>query len=127
MDNWGRLLPQPNKFPSAIDGKGFKPLADYIHSLGLKFGVHLMRGIPRQAVNAKTPVKGTGFTAADIADTNDTCRWNGDMYGVDMTKPGAQEYYDSVFAQMAAWGLDFVKVDDLAGHPAEIEAVRKAI
>jgi hypothetical protein len=49
------------------------------------------------------------------------------MYGVDMSKPGAQEYYDSVFAQMADWGLDFVKVDDLSGHDAEIEAVRKAI
>ena len=58
MDAWGRLLPAPNKFPSAADGKGFKALADYVHGLGLKFGVHLMRGIPRQAVTAKTPIKG---------------------------------------------------------------------
>jgi len=129
MDEWGRLAPATNKFPSAMDGKGFKPLADYVHSLGLKFGVHLMRGIPRQAVNAKTPIKGTSFTAADIADTNNTCRWNGDMYGVDMTKRGAQEYYNSVFDQFASWGLDFVKVDDLSRpyHQPEIEAIRKAI
>ncbi len=76
MDEFGRLLPATNKFTSAIDGKGFKPLADYVHSLGLKFGVHLMRGIPRQAVAAKTPIKGTSYTAADIADTNSSrsCR-----------------------------------------------------
>ncbi len=129
MDEWGRLLPATNKFPSAMDGKGFKPLADYVHSLGLKFGLHLMRGIPRQAVTAKTPIKGTSYTAADIADTNSTCRWNTDMYGVDMTKPGAQAYYNSVFDQFAAWGLDFVKVDDLSRpyHQAEIEAIRNAI
>jgi hypothetical protein len=129
MDGYGRLMPATNKFPSAMEGQGFKPLADYVHSLGLKFGVHLMRGIPRQAVAAKTPVKGTSYTAADIADTNSICRWNSDMYGVDMTKPGAQEYYNSVFDQFAAWGVDFVKVDDLSRpyHTAEIEAIRKAI
>ncbi|MGA9451460.1 MAG: alpha-galactosidase [Verrucomicrobiia bacterium] len=129
MDEWGRLVPATNKFPSAIYGKGFKPLADYVHSLGLKFGLHLMRGIPRQAVAQKTPIKGTSYTAADIADINNTCRWNGDMYGVDMTKPGAQAYYNSVFDQFAAWGLDFVKVDDISRpyHQTEIEAIRKAI
>jgi glycosyltransferase involved in cell wall biosynthesis len=98
LDEWGRLIPATNKFPSAVAGKGFKPLADFVHSLGLKFGVHLMRGIPRQAVAAKAPIKGTQFTAADIADTSSICSWNPDMYGVDMTRPGAQAYYDSVFA-----------------------------
>jgi hypothetical protein len=129
MDGYGRLVPATNKFPSAADGQGFKPLADYVHNLGLKFGVHLMRGIPRQAVAAKSPIKGTSYTAADIADTNNTCIWNGDMFGVDMAKPGAQEYYNSVFDQFAAWGLDFVKVDDLSRpyHQAEIEAIRAAI
>jgi hypothetical protein len=129
MDEFGRLMPATNKFPSAANGQGFKPLADYVHSLGLKFGVHVMRGIPRQAVAANTPIKGTSHTAAGIADTNNTCMWNSDMYGVDMTKPGAQEYYDSVFDQFAAWGLDFVKVDDLSRpyHQAEIEAIRSTI
>jgi len=89
----------------------------------------LMRGIPRQAVAAKTPVKGTRYTAADIADTNSICEWNSDMYGVDMTKPGAQEYYNSVFELMASWGLDFIKVDDLSRpyHEAEIAGIRTAI
>jgi alpha-galactosidase len=131
MDQWGRLLPALNRFPSAANGAGFKALADYVHGKGLKFGVHLLRGIPRQAVEKNTPIKGTSFHAADIADKKDICPWNPDMYGVDMTKPGAQEYYNSVFDLFAQWGVDFVKVDDISRpyhkHRAEIEAVRKAI
>ena len=100
-----------------------------MHSKGLKFGLHLLRGIPRQAVNYKTPVLGTSYTAADIANKNSICGWNGDMYGVDMTKPGAQDYYDSVFALLASWDLDYVKVDDLSRpyHTAEVELIRSAI
>jgi hypothetical protein len=131
MDANGRLLPADNKFPSAGNGKGFKPLADYIHGKGLKFGIHLMRGIPRQAVDQNLPVLGSDVHAADIANRNSTCAWNQDMFGVDMTKPGAQAYYDSVFKQIADWGVDFVKVDDLsrpyAEHQGEIEGIRKAI
>ncbi len=129
MDGFGRLLPAPNRFPSAANGAGFKALADYAHAKGLKFGVHLMRGIPRQAVAQNTPIFGTNFHAADIADKNSTCPWNTDMFGVDMSKPGAQEYYDSVFKLMASWGLDFVKVDDLSApyHKAEIEGIRRAL
>jgi hypothetical protein len=129
MDEYGRLQPAPNRFPMTADSHSFKPIADYLHAKGLKFGLHLMRGIPRQAVDNTngTPILGTSYKASDIADKANSCRWNTDMYGVDMTKPGAQEYYDSVFKLMASWGLDFVKVDDLAGHPPEIEAIRKAI
>ena len=129
MDEWSRLQPAVNKFPSAKDGKGFKALADYVHSKGLKFGIHMMRGIPRQAVAQNTPIKGTKARAADIANTKSVCPWNGDMYGVDMSKPGAQEYYDSLYEMFASWGVDFVKVDDLSRpyHQPEIEAIRKAI
>jgi hypothetical protein len=124
----GRLHPAPNRFPLTKDTGSFKPIADYLHARGLKFGLHLLRGIPKQSVDQdNAPILGTSFHAADIADKVNVCRWNGDMYGVDMSKPGAQEYYDSVFALMASWDLDFVKVDDLSGHDAEIEAVRKAI
>ncbi len=129
MDANGRLLPAPNRFPSTKATRSFKPLADVVHAKGLKFGVHLMRGIPRQAVDQNVPILGTKVRAADIADKRSTCAWNTDMYGVDMTKPGAQEYYDSVFALMAGWEIDFVKVDDLSRpyHGPEIEAIRKAI
>ena len=130
MDANGRLLPAPNRFPMTQPSRSFKPLADSLHSQGLKFGLHLLRGIPRQAVDRdNAPILGTDFHAADIADKVNVCRWNGDMYGVDMSKPGAQAYYDSVFALLASWDLDYVKVDDLSSpyHQAEIEAIRKAI
>ena len=129
MDDNGRLLPAVNRFPSAADAGGFKSLADYVHDKGLKFGVHILRGIPRQAVAANTPILGTNVRAADVADKTSTCQWNTDMYGVDVTKPGGQEYYDSIFAQFAEWGIDFVKVDDLSRpyHQAEIAAIRRAI
>lgn len=130
MDKWGRLMPQPNKFPSAFGGKGFKPLADYVHSLGLKFGIHVMRGIPRQAVWAKTPVMGApGVTADMIADTSSKCSWLNHMYGLNMSKPGAQEYLNSIVNLYAEWGVDFIKVDDLSRpySVAEVEGYRKAI
>ena len=129
MDEYGRFIPAPERFPSSKDGKGLKPLADYMHERGLKIGVHLMRGIPRQAVRENTKVKGTNYRAQDIVNMRSTCPWNQDMYGVDMSKPGAQEYYDSVFEQFAEWGLDFIKIDDLSRPyaTAEIEGIRKAI
>ena len=130
MDEWGRLLPHANKFPSAAGGKGFGVLAGYVHSLGLKFGIHVMRGIPRQAVWARCPVRGTkGITADMIADTNSTCPWMNHMYGLDMRKPGSQEYLNSILDLYAGWGVDFIKVDDIARpySEAEIEGYKKAI
>jgi len=130
MDKWGRLSPQPNKFPSAFGGKGFGPLAEYVHGLGLKFGIHVMRGIPRQAVWAKSPVKGTnGITADMIADTNSKCPWMNHMYGLNMKKPGAQEYLNSILELYAEWGVDFIKVDDLSRpySEPEVEGYYKAI
>ncbi|MEY4488823.1 MAG: hypothetical protein RIQ79_1331 [Verrucomicrobiota bacterium] len=132
MDEFSRLVPAVEKFPSAADGRGFKPLADYVHSQGLKFGIHMMRGISRQAVQQNTPIQGTTARAADIADTTSTCKWNPDMFGVDLRKPGAQAYYDSLIALVAEWGVDFIKVDDIsrpydAVQQAEIEAIRHAI
>ena len=137
MDAWGRLLPAENRFPSSAGDAGFAPVAARIHAMGLKFGIHIMRGIPRQAVHARTPVKGADVTAEAIASPFSICKWNGDMYGVDAEKPGAQAYYDSLFELYAAWGVDFVKVDDICNtnlykeNPysarREIELIRRAI
>ena len=130
MDEWGRYLPAVNRFPSSADGAGFKPLADYIHGKDLKFGIHIMRGIPKIAVNAATPVKGTdGITADQIYNEDRLCVWLRDNYTVDSTKPGAQEYYNSLFELYASWGVDFIKIDDLSSpyHKDEIEMIRKAI
>ena len=106
----GRYLPALNRFPSAANGAGFKPLADYVHSLGLKFGLHIIRGIPKEAVEKNLPIAGGQFHAADAADTSDTCRWNPDNYGL-KANAAAQAYYDSVAKLYASWGLDFLKVD----------------
>ena len=113
-DAYGRLIPAENRFPSSAGGKGFKPLADYVHGLGLKFGIHIMRGVPRQAAHAALPVPGTDKTCRDIAKTDSICAWNTDMYGVDPEKDGAREYYNSIFRLYAEWGVDFIKCDDIA-------------
>ena len=114
MDEYSRLIPAENRFPSSKGGQGFKPIADQIHDMGLKFGIHIMRGIPRQAVHRNTKILGTDKTARDIAHPASICVWNTDMYGVDASQEGAQEYYDSIFELYASWGVDYVKVDDLA-------------
>lgn len=128
-DAFGRLLPATNRFPSAMGGKGFKPLADQVHAMGLKFGIHVMRGIPRQSVRANTPIEGSSFKAADAANTNSSCSWCKDMYGIDASHQAGQDYYHSIFRLYASWGVDFVKVDDLSApyRRDEIEAIRKAI
>ena len=114
MDEYSRLMPAVNRFPSAAKGKGFAPIAKKIHDMGLKFGIHIMRGIPRQAVHQNTKILGTDKTARDIAIPNSICMWNTDMYGVDASAEGAQAYYDSIFELYAKWGVDYVKVDDIA-------------
>lgn len=122
MDEYSRLIPAENRFPSSAGGKGFAPLAEYVHSLGLKFGIHIMRGIPRQAVHRNTKIKGTDKTAREIAKTASICAWNTDMYGVDPAKEGARAYYDSIFELYASWGVDFIKCDDIARELPHEEA-----
>jgi hypothetical protein len=129
IDQYGRFIPAVNRFPSSANGKGFKPLAEYIHSKGLKFGIHIMRGIPVIAVKNNTAIKGSKARAKDIYSPDGQCRWLHDMYTVVGGKEGAQEYYNSLFDLYATWGLDFVKVDDLSipYHTEEVEMIRKAI
>ena len=130
IDQYGRYLPAVNRFPSAKDGQGFKPLADYIHKKGLKFGIHIMRGIPKKAVEDKLPIKGTnGITADQIYTTALQCEWLKDNYTIVANKAGAQEYYDSIFELYAQWGVDFIKIDDLSRpyHEGEINLIRNAI
>lgn len=137
MDEYSRLIPATNRFPSAANGVGFKAIADKIHDMGLKFGIHIMRGIPRQAVHQNTPIKGSSKTARDIASGFSVCAWNTDMYGVRAQSEGAKEYYNSLFELYASWGVDFVKVDDIANTEfkphdpysarEEIELIRQAI
>lgn len=123
MGNDGRYQPAVNRFPSAANGAGFKPLADYVHSLGLKFGVHIIRGIPREAVQRNAPIAGSRYHAAEAADKSDTCPWNADNYGVRNT-PAGQAYYDSIANLYASWGVDFVKIDCIAANPYKGDEIR---
>ena len=137
LDEYGRQLPAVERFPSAAGGKGFGPIAEKIHNMGLKFGIHIMRGVPRLAVHQHLPVKDTNTTCDKIASDASICRWNTDMYGIDASKEGAQAYYDSIFELYASWGVDYVKVDDICNTNAypndpysgekEIEMIRKAM
>ena len=88
INEYGYFMPSEAYFPN-----GLKPIADRCHELGLKFGLHLMRGIPRKAYDLDLPIKGTPYTARDIANTDkaENCTWCKYCYAVDMTKPGAQE------------------------------------
>ncbi|HLT66723.1 MAG TPA: alpha-galactosidase [Microbacterium sp.] len=127
IDEYGRLQPDPGRFPSAAGGAGFGPLAEKIHALGLKFGFHVMRGIPDVAVRADTPVLGTALTASQIADQSNRCEWNPHYAG--LTAEGVQAYYDSCLALYAEWGIDFIKADDMLWpyQSADIEAYSRAI
>ncbi len=124
MDDFGRYTPAVNRFPAAADGAGFKPLADYVHSLGLEFGIHILRGIPKQAVEKNLPIAGSSYLAADAADSTDTCPWNPDNFGLDAAKPGAQAYYDSIAKLYASWEVDLIKVDCISSRPYKGDEIR---
>jgi hypothetical protein len=124
IDAYGRYIPAPNRFPSSMGGKGFKPLADYTHSLGLKFGIHILRGIPKQAVERNLPIAGTKYRATEAADNSDTCPWNFDNYGLNANNSAGQAYYNSIAQLYASWGVDFIKVDCISSHPYRGEEIR---
>jgi hypothetical protein len=152
VDGNGRYIPVPARFPSAgtehvaspaaagaaapvykltatIGDAGFKSLADYVHSQGLKFGIHIVRGIPRASVERNLPIASSSFRAADAADTTDACPWDPTNWGVQNNAAG-QAWYDSLLTQYAAWGVDLLKVDCIATNPYkidEIRMIRKAI
>ena len=129
LDGNGILIPVASRFPSSANGAGFKPLADWVHAQGLKFGIHIVRGIPKQAVEKNLPIAGTSFHATDAADTNSPCGWDEGNYGVADNAAG-QAYYDSMLKLYAGWGLDFIKVDCISDHPyrpTEIRQIAEAI
>jgi len=129
IDEYGRLIPDPEKFPSSRGGKGFKELAEYVHSKGLKFGIHIMRGIPWNAAAENTPIQGTNHFAREIAEPNNRCEWVNIMHGINMTHPAGEEYYRSILELYAEWGVDFIKADDMSRpyRVDEVHALSKAI
>jgi len=133
IDVSGRYLPSISKYPSSAGGNGLKTVAAQVHALGLSFGIHIMRGIPRAAVTANSPIANSTFHAADAGNVNDPCPWDTHMWGVNGATAAGQAWYDALFAQYAQWGIDFVKIDDMLNnttkvyHQAEANAIRSAI
>ncbi|MFI6290648.1 CBM35 domain-containing protein [Nonomuraea sp. NPDC050790] len=126
VDGFGRWQVDAAKFPS-----GIKALADYVHSKGLKFGFYVTPGIAKNAVTRNTPVEGTSYRAADIADTaasmhkNYNCK---NMYRLKWSHPGAQAFVNSWANQMASWGVDYLKIDGVdATTIADVEGWDRAL
>ncbi len=124
FDKYGRLIPALNRFPDAANGAGLKPLADWVHTQGLKFGIHLIRGIPRQSVKSNTPIANSKFTAAEAGDTSDVCPWDQGNYGIRDNAAG-QAWYDSMISLYAGWGVDFFKVDCISDHTYKASEIRQ--
>jgi hypothetical protein len=123
-DGNGILIPSVSRFPSSAGGAGFKQLADWVHAQGLKFGIHIVRGIPRQVVKENLPIAGSSFHAVDAADATETCPWDDGNYGVKDNAAG-QAYYDSMLKLYAGWGLDYIKVDCISDHPYRITEIKQ--
>ena len=132
LDEFGRYIPVPARFPSALQGEanlGFKRMGEWVHAQGLLFGIHIVRGIPRESVHRQLPITGSSFHAQDAADTGDACPWDPTNWGIQDNAAG-QAWYDALLAQYADWGVDLLKVDCIADHPykvSEIRQIRRAI
>ncbi|MFJ6081475.1 glycoside hydrolase family 27 protein [Streptomyces sp. NPDC092369] len=112
VDQYGRWVTDPVRFPPRGGENGIQVVADHVHSLGLKFGLYVTPGISQQAVAKNTEIKGTPYHARDIATTATESNYNcGGMVGIDYTKPGAQTFVDSWAGQFAGWGIDYLKID----------------
>jgi hypothetical protein len=123
LDENGRYIPVQSRFPSAAGGTGFEALSNKLHAEGLKFGLHIIRGIPKQAVTRNVKIAGTTLLAADAADISDTCPWNTYNYGV-KNNPAGQAYYDSVARLYASWNVDYIKIDCISSHPYRGDEIR---
>ncbi len=130
VDPYGRWVIDSSRFPADGDTNGIQVVADHIHSLGMKFGIYVTPGISRQAVVKNTPIQGTPYTAAQIAEpsiaeNNYNCKG---MVRIDYSKPGAQAYINSWVNMFASWGVDYIKIDGISDkNVADIKAWSEAI
>ena len=113
VDQYGRWATDAGAFPPSATGEnGIAVVADYVHSLGLKFGLYVTPGISDQAVAQNTPIEGTSYTADEIANGASEGNYNcGGMQGIDYSKPGAQDFINSWADEFASWGIDYLKLD----------------
>ncbi|CAL0307528.1 unnamed protein product [Lupinus luteus] len=135
IDEWGRLHPDPERWPSSKGWKGFKNVADKVHDMDLKFGIHLMAGISTQAYDSNTPIldtktgkayeeSGKVWHAKDIGVPGRACKWmsNGFM-ALNVTSGAGKAFLRSLYELYISWGLDFVKLDCVFGEDIDFEEI----
>jgi hypothetical protein len=129
VDEYGRWLVDPSKFPTVDGVPGLEVVANYVHSLGEKIGFYVTPGISDQAVAENTPIEGTSYTASEIADGASEHNYNcGGMQGINYSKPGAQAFINSWADELASWGADYVKLDGVGSSDiADVEAWSEAL
>jgi hypothetical protein len=121
LDRFGLPEPSRSAFP-----RGLVPLINETHRLGMKFGLHLMRGIARQTLQQDYRSR-RGEMLRDITLTERGCKWCPQNVGVDVSKPAGRRFYRDLILKLADWGVDFVKFDDITAFPDEIDAVMDAV
>jgi len=129
VDSNGRWVTNASTFPPSGSTNGIQVVANYVHSLGLKFGIYVTPGISDQAVAAKSPIAGTSYTANEIADGDSENNYNcGGMQGIDFSKPGAQAFINSWADEFASWGVDYLKLDGVGpSDTADVQAWSTAL
>ena len=112
FDGYGRPIPNPAIFPDIA------ALAAHVHANGQKLGIYWIPGIQQPAVDANSPILGTPYHIQDImvvphvpGNAFSSGQFPPYHQKIDFTKPGAQEYVDSVVALFASWGVDLIKLD----------------
>ena len=118
FDGWGADgLPHADAtaFPNGMDG-----LARAIHGRGLLLGLYINPGIREELYKANPLIPGTKIRIQNITDptragstrnphhANDP---SARAFRIDFTKPGAEAYIQTEVAQLAAWGVDYLKLD----------------
>ena len=101
----GFYIPTATQFTSAENGIGFKLLADYIHRLKLKFGLHISPYVPDSAVLKNICLPDGKTHIGEIT------KLVNDQYVIDFDKFGAASYYEYLFKLYASWGVDLIYID----------------
>jgi alpha-galactosidase len=114
FDPNGRPTPSTSLFPDIAS------LIAHIHSNGQKAGIYWTPGVSSEAVTSNSQILNTAYHINDIL----TVPYSGGNtlalaatgralpnYKIDFSKPGAQEYIDSIVELFASWGVDYIRLD----------------
>ncbi|KAI4340680.1 hypothetical protein MLD38_025490 [Melastoma candidum] len=110
IDFWGRVVPDPDRWPSCRNGKGFTDIAQKVHDMGLKFGIHVMRGISTQAFDANSPI-------------HDSIKGGAYIEGGRQCLGAGRAFLRSLYSQYRDWGVDFVKHDCVFGDDFSLDEI----